>query len=62
MIEDRYLGDGVYASFDRYQIWLKADRDGATHRLALDSVTFDALLKYQRDLANITRQAFGDQR
>ena len=24
-IEDRYLGDGVYASFDGYQVWLAAN-------------------------------------
>ena len=50
-MEDRYLGDGVYASFDGYQIWLKADRDERQHAIALDAETFDALMKYQRDLA-----------
>ena len=50
-MEDRYLGDGVYASFDGYQIWLNADRDERQHAIALDASTFDALMKYQRDLA-----------
>lgn len=61
-MEDRYLGDGVYASFDGYQIWLHADRNGTRHSIALDANTFDALMQYQKDLAALTRRAFGDQR
>jgi hypothetical protein len=53
--EPRYLGDGVYATFDGWYIWLKTERDdgGATvtHRIALDPSGFEALLEYQRDLA-----------
>ena len=58
-MEDRYLGDGVYASFDGRQIWLTADRDHRSHAIALDAETFDALMKYQRDLA-ASNAAFKD--
>ena len=54
-METRYIGDGVYASFDGYQIWLKATRNGQSHEIALDAETFDGLMRYQRDLAAITK-------
>ena len=60
-MEDRYIGDGVYASFDGYHIWLKADRDGMQHLIALEAETFSALMQYQRDLAEENRKAFGEQ-
>jgi hypothetical protein len=47
---DRYLGDGVIASFDGYQIWLSADRDGITHRIALEPEVYDALHCYEQDI------------
>lgn len=48
MIEPRHIGDGVYASFDGYQIWLGL-RPGQ-QMIALDDYTFAGLLEYQRDL------------
>ena len=48
---DRYLGDGVYASFDGYQIWLSTVReDGITHRIALEPEVYDALHQYMQDI------------
>jgi hypothetical protein len=42
-----YLGDGVYASFDGYQIWLETERgDGAWHRIALEPPVMTALVAY----------------
>lgn len=50
-----YIGDGVYASWDGYQIWLETKRPvlmrygfltEETHRIALDYRTFDALYHY----------------
>lgn len=55
-MEPRYLGDGVTASFDGFQIWLEADQEGVRHRIALEAETFSALLQYQRDLANVIKQ------
>lgn len=45
LIEDRYLGDGVYASYDGYQIWLAAN-DPYNKVIALEPETYHALIKY----------------
>jgi hypothetical protein len=47
----RYLGDGVFADFDGYQIVLTAE-DGiqVTNRVYLDPGVFAALVKYQATL------------
>lgn len=53
-----YLGDGVYAATDGYQIWLVTERaEGAMlgsphgmHYIALDSRTMKALVDYDKDL------------
>jgi len=42
---DLYLGDGVYASFDGYQIWLAAN-DPGDKVIALDPKTFRSLIEY----------------
>jgi hypothetical protein len=46
MSDEQYLGDGVYASFDGYQIWLRAPREEGDHRIALEPSVFRALLEY----------------
>ena len=48
-MKDRYLGDGVYASFDGYQIWL-AVNNHENKVIALDSDVFKALVEYQNEL------------
>lgn len=48
MIEPRHIGDGVYASFDGYQIWLGL-RPGQ-QMIALDDQAFAGLLDYRKDL------------
>ena len=35
-MKDSYLGEGVYASFDGYHVWLKTERDGQEHKIALE--------------------------
>lgn len=48
-----YLGDGVYATFDGYHIWLRTGaHEGpyVTNAIALEPSVFKALLKYQREL------------
>jgi len=55
---DTYLGDGLYASFDGYQIRLWAERHGGTHEVFLDDRTlaqFETFVKALRDRAKETR-------
>jgi hypothetical protein len=45
--DETYIGDGVYASFDGYQIWLRTDRGAeGDHMIALDAGVYANLLKY----------------
>jgi hypothetical protein len=46
--EGVYLGDGVYASWDGYHIWLTTERDHGWERIALDSQVFSALTEYAK--------------
>lgn len=59
-----YLGDGVYASFDGYHIWLATEPNerGYEHRIALEPAVFEALLEYRRKLveALIERELAGE--
>lgn len=48
LAEGEYIGDGVYASFDGYQVWLKARRDGMEHSVALEPDVLICFLKYVR--------------
>lgn len=41
--QPEYMGDGVYAVFDGYQIWLTTQQG---MRIALDSGTYDAVRAY----------------
>lgn len=44
-----YLGDGVYASFDGYQIWLAVNQH-TNKVVALEPPVFRALIDYQKKL------------
>ena len=46
---DAYLGDGVYASFDGYQIWLAANHP-ANKVVALEPAVFSNLVVYKDNL------------
>lgn len=41
-----HLGDGLYAAFDGYQIWLRAERDGMTHEVAVEPPVMARLRRY----------------
>jgi hypothetical protein len=43
---ETYLGDGLYASFDGYQVRLRAPRDGVDHEVFLESSTLKAFLQF----------------
>jgi hypothetical protein len=44
-----YLGDGIYASFDGYHIWLRTARE-EIHEIALDQTAFQNLIDYHKSL------------
>ena len=46
-MEDIYLGDGVYASFDGYNIWLAAN-DSDNKVIALEPAVMDMLIEYSK--------------
>jgi hypothetical protein len=57
VIDDSYLGDGLYASFDGWQIELYASNGiEKTNSVLLDSDTLAAFLKYVERL----QQSVGD--
>jgi hypothetical protein len=44
---DSYLGDGVYVTFDGYNIWLLANnKDYPTDRICLDPSVIQALIRF----------------
>ena len=47
--DQEYLGDGVYASFDGFQIWLAANHHNNVV-IALEPSVFDALIAYRERL------------
>lgn len=51
-MEDEYLTDGVYASFDGYQIWLAANHH-ANKVIAIDPRCFDLLMRYAKKVWRI---------
>lgn len=55
--KEEYLGDGLYASFDGWQIVLRAPRDGfddppgvATHWVGLEPATYAALRRFAQSV------------
>lgn len=57
-MKDRYLGDGVYASFDGYQIWLDLRAQPPTAgmtKIALNNDTVNALVNYRNDVREYER-------
>jgi len=52
---NEYLGDGVYASFDGYQIWLAANHH-TNKVVALEPEVFEALIRYKKRLDEIFKE------
>jgi hypothetical protein len=48
--QETYLGDGLYASFDGFTIWLRAPREGGDHIVALESLVYAELVRFVADL------------
>lgn len=51
MEEQVYLGDGVYASFDGYNIWLAVNHH-ENKIVALEKDVLDSLIKYANKVLN----------
>jgi hypothetical protein len=43
---ETYLGDGLYVSFDGWQIRLRAPRENGDHEVYLDATTLQAFLEF----------------
>jgi hypothetical protein len=54
--DHEYLGDGVYASFDGYQIWLRVGHHQAPPAVALEPQVLHALNNYAMTLMAKYRQ------
>lgn len=52
MESETYLGDGLYASFDGYQIVLRAPREEGDHWVALEPAVWQSLLNYVKQLVD----------
>ena len=48
--KETYLGDGLYVSFDGWQIWLRAPRQDGDHKVALEPEVFTSLLLWAEKL------------
>lgn len=60
LIEDRHLGDGVYASFDDYHIVLDLRGQDNTTRIVLDPLTAAALSGYIADVEKLKKAIFAE--
>ena len=43
---ETYLGDGLYASFDGWQITLRAPRESGDHYVSLEPSVYRAMLEF----------------
>lgn len=59
-MHQQYLGDGVYASHDGYQIWL-AVNNHENRVIALDDDIMRALINYHNFIENLKRQVSNGQ-
>ena len=50
IIEDRYIGDGAYASFDGYHIVLDLRGQDSTTRISLEPQVMEQLKRFQKDI------------
>jgi hypothetical protein len=50
-----HLGDGVYASHDGYQIWLRVNDHRSAPLVALDRRAFSGLLAYAKRIGIMDR-------
>lgn len=56
-MEDKYLGDGVYASWDGFHIWLDLRGQDETTRIALEPAVLGQLVEYAEQVKQNERGA-----
>lgn len=44
--QETYLGDGLYASFDGFSIWLRAPREHGDHCVCLEPLILKSFIEY----------------
>jgi len=62
IVNDEYLGDGVYASFDGYHITLDLRGQDRTTRIALEGPVLDALFAYRKRCDGAMTKARADRK
>ena len=62
LIPDRYLGDGVYVSYDGYYLWLDLRGQAGETRIALEPAVLEQLDQYRRDIQSAIEAAQEDGR
>jgi hypothetical protein len=48
--EESYIGDGVYASFDGWYVWLYTDRETGRDQIALEPAVFAKLSEFCKEV------------
>lgn len=59
-MNERYLGDGLYASYDGFAIKLRAPRECGDHFVVLEPAIYAALLQYVADLREQNQRTGND--
>lgn len=54
--KETYLGDGLYASFDGFQIILRAPRAEGDHWVALEANVYSALTEFVASLKAVPKE------
>jgi len=57
LIPDRYIGDGVYVSYDGYHLWLDLRGQPGGVRIALAPSVLEQLGQYRRDIQTAIEKA-----
>jgi hypothetical protein len=55
MPKETFLGDGLYASFDGFSLWLRAPRIGGDHVVALEPQIMADFIRYAEQCGVIKR-------
>jgi len=55
-IADRYLGDGVYASYDGCMVWLDLRGQDSTTRIALEPEVLAALDEFRKAVVQAQKE------